>query len=98
MEDSDRRVLEADETSGELVGTAFMQEGDRLVGSYETGDFLGAVRLLDRVAEVAEVMQHHPDVRVGYGRITFELTSHDVGGVTARDLRLAHRIEQLAAV
>ncbi|WP_395243473.1 4a-hydroxytetrahydrobiopterin dehydratase [Agromyces sp. MMS24-K17] len=93
----DRQVLDEEETRDVLRGTSFTHTGDRLVATYETGDFLGAVRLLERVAEVAEVMQHHPDVFVGYGRITFELRSHDVGGVTPRDLRLAERIEELAA-
>ncbi|UOE44727.1 4a-hydroxytetrahydrobiopterin dehydratase [Agromyces larvae] len=93
----DRQVLDEAATRDVLTGTAFTHDGHRLVATYETGDFLGAVRLLDRVAEVAEVMQHHPDVRLGYGRITFELWSHDVGGVTPRDLRLAERIEELAA-
>ncbi|MEJ3403387.1 4a-hydroxytetrahydrobiopterin dehydratase [Rathayibacter sp. YIM 133350] len=79
-----------------LEGTAFAHLGDVLLGSYATGDFAGAVRLLDAVAQVAEELNHHPDVHLEYGRIEFELTSHDVGEVTARDLDLAARIQQLA--
>lgn len=92
---SDSTILTADETAGELAGTAFEYAGDHLVATFDTGDFLGAVRVLDTVAPVAEEMNHHPDVRLGYGSITFLVSSHDVGGVTARDLQLARRIQEI---
>ena len=92
----DRTILEPSDTAGELDGTAFTHQSGRLSGAYRTGDFLGAVRLLDAVAPVAEELNHHPDVVVGYGRVVFQLSSHDVGGVTARDVRLARRIQGLA--
>jgi 4a-hydroxytetrahydrobiopterin dehydratase len=41
-------------------------------------------------------MNHHPDVTVGYGSLTFSLSSHDAGGVTSRDVTLARRIQELA--
>jgi 4a-hydroxytetrahydrobiopterin dehydratase len=92
----DRTILESSETSGDLAGTAFTHESGRLSAAYRTGDFLGAVRLLDAVAPVAEEMNHHPDVVIGYGRVVFALSSHDVGGVTARDVRLALSIQRIA--
>ena len=92
----DRTILESSETSGDLAGTAFTHESGRLRGAFRTGDFLGAVRLLDAVAPVAEGMNHHPDVVVSYGRVAFELSSHDVKGVTARDVRLALSIQRIA--
>jgi 4a-hydroxytetrahydrobiopterin dehydratase len=91
-----RTILEPADTAGELAGTAFTHESGRLSGAYGTGDFLGAIRLLDAVAPVAEELNHHPDVVVGYGRVVFELSSHDVGGVTSRDVRLALRIQAIA--
>jgi 4a-hydroxytetrahydrobiopterin dehydratase len=92
----DRTILEPSDTAPQLAGTAFTHESGRLTGIYRTGDFLGAVALLDAVAPVAEELDHHPDVVVGYGRVVFQLNSHDVGGVTARDVRLALRIERIA--
>ena len=92
----DRTTLESSETADDLAGTAFTHESGRLNGAYRTGDFLSAVRLLDAVAPVAEGMNHHPDVVVGYGRVVFQLSSHDVGGVTARDVRLALAIQRIA--
>lgn len=89
-------LLNPDETAARLVGTAF-SHGDRaLHADYTTSDFSSAVRLLDKVAEAADAMNHHPDVTVGYGAIGFTLSSHDAGGVTDLDVELARRIQQLA--
>jgi 4a-hydroxytetrahydrobiopterin dehydratase len=49
-----------------------------------------------RVATVAEVLNHHPEVSWVYNRVTFRLSTHDAGGVTERDLELARRIDALA--
>jgi len=92
----DRTILEPSDTEDELGDTVFGNDGSCLRGAYNTGDFLGAVRLVDAVAPVAEELNHHPDVVLGYGRVVFELSSHDVGGVTARDVRLALRIQEIA--
>jgi 4a-hydroxytetrahydrobiopterin dehydratase len=91
-----RSILSPGETADELAGTAFAHVGDRLVGEYSTADFASAVRLLDAVALVADELNHHPDVKLGWGRVGFELSSHDVGGVTSRDLELAARITGIA--
>ena len=64
---------------------------------FETGDFVTGVRLVDALAEAAEEMNHHPDVDLTYPRVDVRLTSHDVGGVTSRDVELARRISGLAA-
>jgi len=48
------------------------------------------------VADVAESMDHHPDIDIRHTRLTFTLSSHDVGGITTNDLALAREIERLA--
>jgi len=89
-------TLDPSDTAAELDGTAVTHEDDSLTASFSTADFASAVRLLDAVAVVADELDHHPDVLVGYGSLVFDLTSHDAGGVTARDVRLAKRIQALA--
>jgi 4a-hydroxytetrahydrobiopterin dehydratase len=89
-------LLSPHDTASDLEGTAFRHGTGALHASFSTRDFTAAVRLLDQVAEVADAMNHHPDVTVGYGKISFQLSSHDVGGVTSRDLKLARRIQELA--
>jgi 4a-hydroxytetrahydrobiopterin dehydratase len=54
--------------------------GRSLYRSVETGDFAGALRLLNKIARVAEEMEHHPDVEIGYGYLRIRLTTHDAGG------------------
>jgi 4a-hydroxytetrahydrobiopterin dehydratase len=89
-------LLSPTDTAADLRGTAFTHGTGSLRASYVTADFSSAVRLLDQVAEAADAMDHHPDATVGYGRIAFELSSHDAGGVTERDVKLARRIQELA--
>ncbi len=59
-------------------------------------DHVEAMGFVNRVALVAEAMDHHPDLRISYGTVTIELSSHDAGGVTERDFRLAERINHYA--
>jgi len=92
----ERSILSPADTADELDGTDFRHAQDHLVAAYTTADFRSAVRLLDAVAVVADELNHHPDVRLGWGRVEFALSSHDAGGVTSRDLELARRIGALA--
>lgn len=59
--------------------------------------FATGVRLVTRIGEVADELDHHPDLDLRFGRLRVRLSSHDVHGVTARDVRLARRISELAA-
>ncbi|MEV1130987.1 4a-hydroxytetrahydrobiopterin dehydratase [Agromyces sp. NPDC049794] len=92
----ERIILSPADTSDELDGTPFQHTQDHLVGAFTTADFRSAVRLLDAVAVVADELNHHPDVRLGWGRVEFALTSHDAGGVTRRDVELARRVGEIA--
>ena len=50
---------------------------------------------MTEVAEVAEKADHHPDWANSYNKVTIELSSHDVGGITQRDIDMAHAIEAI---
>lgn len=89
-------TLTSSDTAERLAGSAFVHIGDVLYGSYTTKDFERAAAFLARVAEAADAHDHHPEVRLGYGKVSFELSSHDAGGVTERDLVLAHEIQRIA--
>jgi 4a-hydroxytetrahydrobiopterin dehydratase len=64
---------------------------------FRTGDFATGVALVDRIGAVAEEMDHHPDIDLSYPQVDVRLSSHDVGGLTQRDVRLARRTSQIAA-
>jgi 4a-hydroxytetrahydrobiopterin dehydratase len=64
---------------------------------YRTGSFVKGLELVQRITEAAEEANHHPDVDLSYPTVDVRLVSHDVGGVTSRDLDLARRISEIAA-
>ena len=69
----------------------------RLRARFATDDFASAAQLTQRVGEAAEAVNHHPDLDLRWGRLDVALASHDVGGITSRDLDLARAVSALAA-
>jgi 4a-hydroxytetrahydrobiopterin dehydratase len=72
-------------------------DGDQIGVRYATGDFATGLRLVNAIGALAEEANHHPDVMLIYPEVGVTLSSHDVGGVTSRDLDLARRIGEAAA-
>ncbi|WP_417561779.1 4a-hydroxytetrahydrobiopterin dehydratase [Microbacterium sp.] len=72
------------------------RDGDTVVALFRTGDFAIGARLFSAIAELAEAANHHPDVTVTYPSVQVRLTSHDSGGVTAKDAALAAAISRAA--
>jgi 4a-hydroxytetrahydrobiopterin dehydratase len=70
--------------------------GKSLVRSFTFKDFSEAFGFLARVALEAERADHHPEFTSVWNRVDFRLTSHDAGGVTERDVKLAEAINRLA--
>src|SRR3954462_2710751 len=62
-----------------------------------TGDFATGLRLVNQIGELAEAANHHPDVDLRYPHVNVTLFSHDVFGVTSRDVDLARQISDAAA-
>jgi len=63
--------------------------------TFECKDFMDALRLVNRLGRLAERQQHHPDICIQWNKVTVYLTTHDVGGLTAKDLDLARRIQRM---
>lgn len=72
-------------------------DGKALERRYTFKDFSDAFAFLTRVALHAEKVDHHPEFTSVWNRVDFRLTSHDAGGVTERDVKLAGAIDSLAA-
>ena len=70
--------------------------GKALVRRFEFKDFSTAFAFLTRVAMHAEKVDHHPEFTNVWNRVDFRLTSHDTGGITGRDVKLALEIDRLA--
>jgi len=70
--------------------------GQAIERVFEFPNFSDAMVFVNRVAEAAEEANHHPDITINYNKVTMQLSSHDSGGVTQRDLRMAGRINQIS--
>ena len=79
------------------TGWSEVEGRDAIARTLEFADFVEAFGFMTRVAIVAEKMNHHPEWENVYKTVRVVLTSHDIGGLSQRDLRLATRMEQLAA-
>jgi 4a-hydroxytetrahydrobiopterin dehydratase len=62
---------------------------------FEFPDFVRAMQFVNKVAEAAESANHHPDIDIRYNKVTMALTSHDSGGVTNRDIKMAKKINEI---
>jgi 4a-hydroxytetrahydrobiopterin dehydratase len=58
-------------------------------------DFAAAMAFVDRVAEIAEDLNHHPDITISYDRVGLQISSHEQGGVTDLCVTLAERVDAL---
>ena len=70
------------------------RDGDSIVRTVQLPDFLSAIGVVDRVARDAESAAHHPDIDIRYSTLTFRLSTHSEGGLTAKDTDLAATISQ----
>jgi 4a-hydroxytetrahydrobiopterin dehydratase len=67
----------------------------KLHREYQFPDFIHAFGFMTSVALVAEAMGHHPEWSNVYNRLTVDLTTHDAGGISAKDFELAGKLEAL---
>jgi 4a-hydroxytetrahydrobiopterin dehydratase len=86
--------LEIRRALGELPG--WSRKGEALTKTYSFARFGDGIRFVQQIADVADGMDHHPDIDIRYTKVTFSLSTHDAGGITQRDLDLAKKIEETA--
>jgi 4a-hydroxytetrahydrobiopterin dehydratase len=75
----------------------WQEQDDALVREFELSSFPAAIAFVDRLAELAESENHHPDIDVRYRRVTVRWTTHSEGGITAKDREMAERTSALVA-
>lgn len=72
------------------------RHGNAIDRVFQFDSFIKAMEFVNHIAEAAEAVNHHPDILINYNKVTLTLISHDSGGVTQRDIKMAARINELA--
>lgn len=82
IEERLKQIPEWSETNGAIQRTFLFK------------DFTGSIRFVNKVAELAEAMDHHPDILIRYNKVTLTLSTHDAGGITGKDFDLATKADK----
>lgn len=86
-------LLSDDAVADALSGLpGWERDGDAIVRTVKLPTFPAAIATVDDVADAAEKAQHHPDIDIRYNTLTFRLSTHSEGGLTAEDPDLAGKI------
>jgi 4a-hydroxytetrahydrobiopterin dehydratase len=92
---TDERLSE-EQITHELEGSRWRRDGESIVRDLELADFAAVIAAVNRVAAVAEELNHHPDILVhGWNQLRLTVSTHSAGGLTAADFTLAERFDGL---
>ncbi len=87
--------LTDEEIAERLSGRDWARDGDAIVRDVQVADFAAAIALVNRVAELAEAADHHPDILVhGWNKVRLTLSTHSEGGLTEADFALAAQLDE----
>ena len=92
LDEAARRAMAA-----RVPGWQMVQDRDAIQKSFKFKDFNAAFGFMTRAAMIAEKMDHHPEWFNVWNKVDVTLSTHDAGGLTERDLKLAEAMDQLAS-
>ena len=73
----------------------WMKKGAAISRTFLFNDFPAAIQFVNAVARLAEKAWHHPGITIRWNKVTLTLTTHDAGGLTEKDFKLARQFDQL---
>lgn len=86
--------LGAEEIKGWIASQSGWKHKDNAIRKeYEFPSFRDSIVFVNRIASIADDLNHHPDIDVRYNKVVLTITTHDAGGVTEKDLSLAGKID-----
>jgi 4a-hydroxytetrahydrobiopterin dehydratase len=86
---------EARGLASEVPAWTLAEDAKTLERRFEFEDFAAAMRFVNRVAEVAEAQQHHPDIAIHWNKVELTLWTHSIGGLHENDFVVAAKIDEL---
>lgn len=91
-----RKILSESEIAGHMREVPrWTRDGKAISRTWTFDDFPPALAFINRVGELAEAANHHPDIYNSWATVRLRLTTHDAGGLTDRDFDLAKEIDRL---
>jgi 4a-hydroxytetrahydrobiopterin dehydratase len=79
------------------LGSGWELKDGKVVKSFQFSSFVDAIEFVNKVAKIAESINHHPIITINWKTVKLSLKSFDVNAITNRDINLATRIEELGA-
>lgn len=90
------KLTEAELAAGLKSLPGWSVESGAIVKTFKFAKFADGIAFVGRMAKAADAMDHHPDIDIRYTKIRVALSTHDAGGITAMDTKLAEQIEGLS--
>lgn len=69
--------------------------GDSIQKTFEFNNFLESIEFVNKIAPIAEEINHHPDIEIHYSKVIIALTTHDKKGITEKDIIVAKKINSI---
>ncbi len=88
-------LINPDEINKTISKKNWNYKNHRISKSYEFDSYMEGVEFVNKIANIAEQRNHHPDLSVGWCKVEVSITSHDLGGVTTKCINLATTIDLL---
>lgn len=82
-------------TVADWRSSAAEAKGAKIIREFRFASYLAGVAFVNDVAQLAEAANHHPDIFIGWRRVTLKLSTHSAGGLSALDFDLARKIDAL---
>ena len=90
-----RDLLDEAAIEAALRDVEWARDGQSLVKRITRADFRDAIAFVNRVAEIAEAMDHHPDIDIRWRTVTLRASTHSAGGLTEMDFAFARAVDAL---
>jgi 4a-hydroxytetrahydrobiopterin dehydratase len=81
----------------ESHGWTLSEDAKKISKEYKFKDFIGAINFVERVADVAEMEGHHPDIHIHYNKVLLELWTHAIGGLHQNDFIVAAKVDAMGS-
>jgi len=97
-EDKDMKPFDAKEIEkllGEIIKWEVSRDNKKISKEFVFKDFVGALHFVNQVGNIAEAEGHHPDINIVYNKVTLDLSTHSIGGLTENDFIVAAKIDAL---